>query len=107
MGVDLPMVWTTELDDLVVTLGDSDEETEPDPIQLAGLTVTPTLSQSASSPATPAASPPSGGFDLYVHGTYVPVPDPTSIFKWVLGILALAVVIVATTSWWLLRKNVS
>jgi hypothetical protein len=105
MGVDLPMVWTAELDEQVVALGVPAEGFETENITLAGVATTSDFSLSDSDREVSAPGVSTGGFDLYVHDTYVSVPDPASIFKWVLGIVVLVIVIVAGTSWWLLRKN--
>jgi hypothetical protein len=103
MGVDLPMVWAPELDDQVVALGMPVEAAEPDSITLTGLTAAPDVSHAETD--VTAASAPTGGFDLYVHDTYVSIPDPAAIFKWSLGILTALVLIVGAASWCLMRRR--
>lgn len=98
MGVDLPMAWAPELDDQVVALGTPVDVVEPDPITLTGLTATPAVS------STPIPSPPPNDDALMSP----PVSSSTvnwSTFRWVLRILMLALIVVAGTSWWLVRRR--
>ena len=96
MGVDLPMVWSAALDDQVLVLSSPDEDVESDTITLAGLATTTTTASVPSPPPN----------DVLMPMPTVAAPVDWGTFKWVLRILVLAVIIVAASSWWMLRKNV-
>lgn len=99
MGVDLPMVWTPELDDQVLALGAPAEDVEPETITLAGITATPAVTSAF------VASPPPND-DAFSRPPASSSTTGFSLFKWVLGVLALAVIFVGAMSGWLLRKRV-
>jgi hypothetical protein len=104
MGVDLPMVWTAELDDQVVALGAPAEDVGTQAVRLGGLSPARLVSQSESQLASDAART----SDVSIHDTdfVVTVPEIPSIYKWILRSLLLIIIGVAATSWWLLQKKV-